>query len=135
LFTLKGISMTGPDQAVPARHPRGWYSDAAAVAVYAAGVIIWIAQPDWLTRGPLEPVILPSLAVAAAFGAVSGNRRALAAPLMFGALVGVISAATTSGDLGRTGELALGILAGLLLAGATALGILIRHHALKRTGR
>lgn len=127
--------MTGADQAVPARPRRGWYSDAAAVAVYAAAVIIWIAQPDWLTRQPLEPVILPSLAIAAAFGAFSGNRSALAAPLLFGALVGVISAATTSGDLGRTGELALGILAGLLLAGATMLGILIRHHALKRTGR
>jgi hypothetical protein len=128
--------MTGHDQdLIPARPRPGWYSDAASAAVYAAAVIIWIAQPDWLTRQPLEPVILPSLGIAAAFGAFSGRRRALAAPLLFGALVGVISAATTSGDLGRTGELALGILAGLVLAGATALGILIRHRAPKRTGR
>lgn len=128
--------MTGHQQdVIPTRRRNGWCSDAAGAAVYAAAVIIWIAQPDWLTQQPLAPVILPSLGIAAAFGAFSGSRRALAAPLLSGALVGVISAATTSGDLGRTGELALGILEGLLLAGATALGILIRHPALKRTGR
>jgi hypothetical protein len=119
---------------IPARPRAGWYSDAASGAVYGAAVIIWIAQPDWLTRQPLEPVILPWLGIAAAFGWFSGRRRALVAPLLFGLVVGVSSAATTSGDLGRTGELALGIVAGLLLAGATALGILIRHRALKWTG-
>ena len=128
--------MTGHEQhVIPARPRHGRYSDATGAVVYAVAVIIWISQPDWLSQQPLAPVILPSLGIAAGFGAFSGNRRTLAAPLMFGALVGVISAATTSGDLGRTGELALGILAGVLLAGATALGILIRHGALKRTGR
>ena len=69
--------MTGHDQDVIPATPRlGRYSDAAGAAMQ-----------------PLEPVILPSLGIAAA---------------------------TTSGDLGRTGELALGILSGRLLAGATA---------------
>jgi hypothetical protein len=110
-----------------ASHSR--HSDAVIAVVYVAGVIVWVVQPDWLTRQPLRPVLVLTLGVSAAFGLLSGDRRALAAPLLFGLLTGVISAATTNGDLGRTGELVLGILWGVMLASATALGMWFRRRA------
>lgn len=85
-----------------------------------------VGEPHWLTRQPLLPGVIVTFGISALFGAVSGRRRAIVAPLVFGVLVGVIAAVASNGDLGRGGELALGVVWGVALAGAMAVGIWFR---------
>jgi hypothetical protein len=108
-------------------------ADGAAAVAYTLGVVVWAVQPTWLTRQPLLPALLLTAGLSATFGLLSGNKRSLIAPLLFGLLIGAVAAATTNGDLGRIGELALGAIWGLLLAGTTALGIGVRR-GLQRAG-
>jgi hypothetical protein len=115
------------------RRPGNCGTDGATAVVYALGVVVWAVQPNWLTRQPLLPGLLLTVGLSATFGLLSGNKRSLAAPVLFGLLIGAVAAATTNGDLGRIGELALGAIWGLLLAGATAVGIFARR-GLQRAG-
>lgn len=95
--------------------------------VYGFGIVLWAAQPHWLTRQPLLLGLLITLAVSAVLGLFSGHWRSVAAPLLFGLAIGAISAATANGDLGRAGEFVLCIVWGAILAAAMATGIVIRH--------
>jgi hypothetical protein len=108
-------------------------TDWASAGVYALGVVVWAVQPSWLAQQPLLPALLLTVGLSVMFGLLSGSKRSLAAPGLFGLLIGAVAAATTNGDLGRTGELALGAIWGLLLAGTTALGAFVRR-GLQRTG-
>jgi hypothetical protein len=49
--------------------------------------------------------------------------------VLFGLTIGVISAATVAGDLGRGGEFVICAVWGLVLATAMAVGILIRRRS------
>jgi hypothetical protein len=106
----------------------GHLGDVVAVSVYgAAGVILWVLQPQWMTNEPLAPILPITLVVSAVLGVISGRGRALLPPLVFGLLIGTISAATTNGDLGRAGEFVLPTVWGAVLAAATCAGIWLRR--------
>lgn len=105
----------------------GFLPDTVIFVVYAAGVILWAAQPDWLTRQSLLSGFAVTLALSGVLGVLSGRWRSLAAPVLFGLTIGVISAATVAGDLGRGGEFVICVVWGLVLATAMAAGILIRR--------
>ena len=107
----------------------GFLPDAAIVIVYAAGVILWAAQPHWLTRQSLLSGFAVTLAISGVLGVLSGRWRSLVAPLLFGLTIGVISAATVAGDLGRGGEFVICAVWGLVLAAAMAAGILLRRRS------
>jgi hypothetical protein len=79
----------------------GFLPDAVIFVVDAAGGILWAAQPDWLTRQSLLSGFAVTLAISGVLGVLSGRWRSLAAPVLFGLTIGVISAATVAGDLGR----------------------------------
>lgn len=101
--------------------------EAVVATVYTLGVVLWAAQPQWLTRQPLLPGLLVTFVVAAVLGLISGRWRSIAAPLLFGLAIGAISAATANGDLGRAGEFVICAVWGAALAAAAAAGIVIRH--------
>lgn len=107
----------------------GFLPDAVIFVVYAAGVILWAAQPDWLTRQSLLSGFAVTLAISGVLGVLSGRWRSLAAPVLFGLTIGVISAATVAGDLGRGGEFVICAVWGLVLATSMAVGILIRRRS------
>src|ERR1700761_3637030 len=95
------------DRSARARSPAWWLrgtrcpsamSDAVIVVVYAVGVILWAAQPNWLTRQSLLSGFVVTLAISGLLGVLSGRWRSLLAPLVFGLTIGVISAATVVGD-------------------------------------
>jgi hypothetical protein len=109
------------------RGDHGFPMGTLIVVVYAVGVLIWALQPGWLTRQPLLPGVLITLVVSGLFGLLSGQWRSLAAPLLFGLMIGAISAATVDGDLGRAGEFVVATVWGLALATAMAAGIWIRR--------
>ena len=95
----------------------GFLPDAVIVVVYAAGVILWAAG------------FAVTLAISGVLGVLSGRWRSLVAPLLFGLTIGVISAATVAGDLGRGGEFVICAVWGLILAAAMAAGILLRRRS------
>jgi hypothetical protein len=105
----------------------GLLGDVAAVSVYGTGVILWVLQPHWMTNGSFVGGLVITLVVSVALGVISGHRRALLAPLVFGLLIGTISAATTNGDLGRAGEFVLATIWGVVLAVTTRAGIWLRR--------
>ena len=92
-------------------------------------MILWAAQPDWLTRQSLLSGFAVTLAISGVLGVLSGRWRSLAAPVLFGLTIGVISAATVAGDLGRGGEFVICAVWSLVLATAMAAGILIRRRS------
>lgn len=105
----------------------GFLPDSVIFVVYAAGVILWAAQPEWLTRQSLLSGFAVTLAISGVLGVLSGRWRSLVAPLLSGLAIGVISAATVAGDLGRGGEFVICAVWGLMLAAAMAAGVLIRR--------
>jgi uncharacterized membrane protein len=107
----------------------GFLPDTVIFVLYAAGVILWAAQPDWLTRQSLLSGFAVTLAISGVLGVLSGRWRTLATPVLFGLTIGVISAATVAGDLGRGGEFVICAVWGLVLATAMAVGILIRRRS------
>ena len=107
----------------------GFLPDALIAVVYACGAILWAAQPDWLTRRSLLSGFVVTLAISCVLGVLSGRWRSLAAPLQFGLTIGVISAVTVVGDLGRGGEFVICAMWGLVLAAAMVAGIVIRQRS------